>query len=163
MLKTCEYCGTVFNTEYPTKIYCRKKCADLARFERDESYYEFPHDPDAEPIFCFECANCGKKVTVYSKYDQRIKFCCGICAKKYQDTREKIRLEKRHGDNIGLSGGMSLSSLIHRESRSVDREKVIEVKICPICGKKFEVTKRHKKYCSTECSFQGEYGDKLEK
>lgn len=153
MLKTCEHCGKTFQTDYPTKSYCSSKCSELAYYERDESYYDFPHAPDAEPLFLFECANCGKTVHVYSKYDQRIRFCCGICAKKYQSVRERQRLAKqRYTSNIGMSGGMSLGSLIRREARSVDKEKVIEVKVCPVCGKKFDVDKRHKKCCSVECS-----------
>lgn len=70
--------------------------------------------------------------------------------------RARQRSAKRHGDNLGLSGGMSLGSLIRREARSVDREEVIEVRICPICGKKFDVDKKHKKYCSDECAKMGE-------
>ena len=56
---------------------------------------------------------------------------------------------------------MSFGSLIYRERRSVEREKVIEVKVCPVCGKKFEATKRNNKYCSTACSFEAEYGGKI--
>lgn len=145
-------------TDYPTKIYCSEKCAKAARFERDESYYDFPHLPDAEPIFSFQCKNCGKTVLVYSKYDQRTTFCCGICAKQYQRARERRRLAKqRYTSNIGMSGGMSLGSLIARETRSVDRaEKVIELKTCPTCGKKFEVDKNHQNFCSEICKIEHE-------
>lgn len=158
MIKTCPECGKTFATDYPSKIYCNKKCADKAAAKRDESYYDFPHAPDAEPLFSFECANCGKTVHVYSKYDQRNRFCCGICAKAYNKKRESKRLTKRHGANIGMSGGMSLGSLIRREARSADKEDGIEVRICPTCGKHFEVSKRNpnQKYCSMECRFARE-------
>lgn len=36
ILKTCPQCGKVFVTEYPTKIYCNKQCANKASYERDE-------------------------------------------------------------------------------------------------------------------------------
>jgi len=165
MEKHCAHCGKVMVTDYPTKIYCSEYCARQARFERDESYYDFPHEPDAEPLFSFQCKNCGKTVNVYSKYDQRVSFCCGICAKQFHNIREKRRLAKqRYTSNLGMSGGMSLGSLKAREARSVDRkEKVIEVKICPVCGEKFDVDQRHTKYCSFECKFQAEYGTKIRK
>lgn len=117
MLKTCEYCGKIFETDYPSKIYCDKKCASMAAFERDESYYDFPHAPDAKPIFTFQCANCGKIVNVFSKYDQRNRFCCGQCRKKFN--RLKSHNTKMRGNNIGMSGGMSLGSLIRREAKDL--------------------------------------------
>ena len=120
MLKHCEHCGKAFYTDYPTKLYCSENCAKKARFERDESYYDFPHAPDAEPLFTFQCKNCDKTVHVYSKYDQRISYCCGICAKQYQNVRERQRLAKqRYTSNIGMSGGVSLGSLIRREARDL--------------------------------------------
>lgn len=153
MKKVCEHCGKVFETSYPSKIFCNKNCAKAERFERDESFYDFPHAPDAEPLFSFQCKNCGKEVKVYSKYDQRNTFCCGICAKQFQNSVERKRLAKqRYTANIGMSGGMSLGNLIRRERRSADNEKVIVVKICPVCGKKFDVDKHHKKFCSIECA-----------
>ena len=161
MLKHCEYCGKPMETDYPNKRFCSENCSKKARFERDESYYDFPHAPDAEPIFSFQCKNCGKEVKVYSKYDQRISFCCGICAKQFKKVKERQRLADKKSSNIGMSGGMSLGSLIRRESRSVDREKVVEVRKCAVCGKKFDVTKNNKKYCSLECQAIAKYGDKL--
>lgn len=119
MQKACEYCGKVFVTEYPSKIFCDKKCAKKAALKRDESYYDFPHDPDANPIHTFKCANCGKTVNVYSKYDQRIKFCCGQCAKKFAHRQYAAQNRKRSGSNIGMSGAMSLGSLIRREARDL--------------------------------------------
>lgn len=121
MLKHCEFCGKLFQTDYTSKRFCNESCAKKARFTRDESFYDFPHAPDAEPLFSFQCKNCGKTVRVYSKYDQRISFCCGICAKKYRQARERQRLAKqRYTSNIGMSGGMSLGSLIRREAKDLD-------------------------------------------
>ena len=113
MIKTCPKCGKIFSTEYPSKIFCNKNCANKASYERDESCYEFPHEPDAEPVFTFQCANCGKTVNIYSKYDQRSRFCCGQCAKKFYKNQ---LTSKRTDGNIGMSGGMSLGSLIRREA-----------------------------------------------
>ena len=157
MIKTCPECGKLFSTDYPTKIYCNKKCADKAAAKRDESYYDFPHDPDAEPLFSFECSNCGKTVHVYSKYDQRSRFCCGKCAYAFKSGVEAMRLAKqRYTSNLGMSGGMSFGSLIKREARSADKNDGVEVRICKTCGKHFEVSKRSpdRKYCSIECEFK---------
>mgnify|MGYP002620268000 CR=1 FL=1 len=121
MEKTCPHCGKKFEAMAPTQLYCSKSCSREERYKRDDSYYDFPIAPDAEPIFSFECANCGKTVLVYSKFDQRTKFCSGICAKAYKKVSERKRLAKqRYSSNLGLSGGMSLGSLIRREARDLD-------------------------------------------
>ena len=153
MLKACAYCGKVFDTEYPGKKYCDKKCANNAAKYRDESFYVYPKESET-PLFEFDCAECGKHVSIYSRYDQRNRYCCGICAEKAKKRRAAQHRSKHRPTNIGMSGGMSLKSLIRRESRSADKEKVIELKICPVCGKKFEVTGRNKKYCSVECQLR---------
>ena len=119
MMKVCPECGKTIYTEYPSKIYCSENCARKARFSRDESYYEFPHLPTDEPLYSFQCKNCGKTVNVYSKYDQRTTFCCGICAAKWHHLRASQRLSKHRPTNLGMSGGMSLGSLIKREKRAL--------------------------------------------
>lgn len=151
MIKYCENCEREFETEYPTKLYCSKSCADLAYYKREESDYQFLPD-SSEPLFSFDCKNCGKHVDVYSKYDQRTTYCCGKCALAYARSRERRRLAKqRYTSNIGMSGGMSLGSLIRREARSVDKEETIYVNICPRCGAKFETKNAAKRYCSEHC------------
>ena len=70
MKKFCKQCGKEFLTEYPTKLYCSLKCANAAYFEREESDYKYLPET-AEPFFIFNCAECGKEVKIYSKYDQR--------------------------------------------------------------------------------------------
>lgn len=119
MLRYCEYCGMPMETAYPNKHFCSKKCADKAYYERDESFYDFLHLPDAEPLFSFQCKNCGKEVKVFSIYDQRISYCCGKCAKAYNNRQKDIRAAKPRGSNIGMSGGMSLGSLIRREAKDL--------------------------------------------
>lgn len=158
MLKRCEHCSREFETPYPSKQYCNKECSKKAYYKRDESFYEFPHLPDAELLFSFQCKNCGREVKIYSRYDQRNSFCCGICAQKYHAIQRRKRLAKqKYTSNLGMSGGMSLGRLIRREARSVDREKVILVKICPACGKKFDTTRQNAKYCSSQCRYQAYY------
>ena len=76
MKKFCKQCGKEFLTEYPTKLYCSLKCANAAYFEREESDYKYLPET-AEPFFIFNCAECGKEVKIYSKYDQRHTYCCG--------------------------------------------------------------------------------------
>ncbi len=119
MIKTCQHCHKTFVTDYTSKIYCNKRCADKAAGLRDESYYDFPHEPNQEPLFTFECAHCGKTVKVYSKYDQRTRFCCGRHAKEFQKQAAKVNQSKHRPTNNGLSGAMSLGSLIKREARNL--------------------------------------------
>ena len=144
-------------TEYPTKVYCCKACSREARYKKDSSYYDdFPQTLDAEPLLTFECANCGKTVRVYSSFDQRTRFCCGVCARQFNSRRAAQRLAKQHyTSNLGMSGGMSLGSLIRREARSVDKDDGVEIKICPTCGKHFEKHRSNQKYCSAECRYEG--------
>ena len=42
------------------------------------------------------------------------------CAVKYRNRQTALRNVKKRGDNIGLSGGMALGSLIRRERRDLD-------------------------------------------
>ena len=119
MKKFCKHCGKEFLTEYPTKFYCSLKCANAAYFEREESDYKYLPET-AEPFFIFNCAECGKEIKIYSKYDQRHTYCCGKCAKKASIRRANERNRKMRGDNLGMSTGMSLGSLIRSENRSLD-------------------------------------------
>ena len=114
MEKFCPICGKKFMTEYPSKVYCSEKCATKAYYEREESDYKYVAESE-EPLFTFECAECRKVVKIYSKYDQRHTYCCGKCAKKASVRRAKLRNQKMRGDNIGMSGGMSLNKLKWRE------------------------------------------------
>lgn len=118
MKKTCPQCGKAFGTDYPAKIYCSSKCARAARFERDESFYHYPKESEI-PLYEFDCSECGKHVEIYSRYDQRNRFCCGLCADKNKKRREAERSSKHRPTNIGMSGAMSLGSLIKREARAL--------------------------------------------
>ena len=118
MEKVCAFCGKIFSTDYESKVYCDKKCADKAALERDESFYDYPKET-AIPIRSFECALCGKTVHIYSRYDQRSRFCCGKHAKMFKSSEYRKKYSKNRGSNIGMSGGMSLGSLIRREMRDL--------------------------------------------
>lgn len=95
MKKICPQCGNEFEVQNPTKIYCSPRCRDLAMYSRDESFYTYAPER-TNPLYTFECAECGKEVKVYSRYDKRIKFCCGICADKYRRRRENERLKRKY-------------------------------------------------------------------
>ena len=66
------------------------------------------------------CPTCGKTVFIYSRTDQRSSYCCGKCAVKYRNKLSLERNIKKRGDNLGMSSGMSLQSLIRRERRDLD-------------------------------------------
>lgn len=116
--KNCPICRKNFVTEYPSKIYCSEKCAEVAYFKRDESEYKYLPD-SAEPIFTFECAECKKLVKVQSKYDQRHRYCCGKCAAKAKNRRANLKRQRLRGEN-GISRGMSLNGLIWREKFTLE-------------------------------------------
>ncbi|MBR0290104.1 MAG: hypothetical protein IJQ82_14100 [Selenomonadaceae bacterium] len=62
------------------------------------------------PDYVFHCRQCGRLVEVYGINDRRTVFCTRACERKYWRHPERHR-----SDNFGMSGGMSLSSLIRRE------------------------------------------------
>ena len=118
MKKMCSYCGNIFETEREDKIYCNKNCSRAARATHDESWYKFPKEVEL-PLRSFECAYCGKHVDVYSSLDQRHVYCCYKHYVMYKELKRQFS-KGRKGSNIGMSGGMSLGSLIRRENRDLD-------------------------------------------
>lgn len=114
----CANCGQEMGDLYPTKKFCSKNCAHQAYLKRGEDFYNYA--PEVEkPLYEFDCAECGKRVEIYSRYDQRIKYCCGLCADKAKKRRVRQRLSKHRPENIGMSGGMSLVGLKIREARDL--------------------------------------------
>ena len=118
LIKICPHCGKSFETDHGDKIYCNPNCSKSARAKRDESYYNFPRESTI-PLFSFECAYCGKHVDIYSSLDQRHVYCCYKHYVMYKELKKKFS-KGRKGSNIGMSGGMSLGSLIRRENRDLD-------------------------------------------
>lgn len=78
--------------------------------------------PGMEILREFDCKNlrCKRHVVVVEKRDKRTSFCCPQCEKQYwrDVTRHDNGIHKRGGNN-GMSGGMSLGSLIRRERRDL--------------------------------------------
>lgn len=114
----CENCGKVFQPRQRGQRFCGGKC-------RQEWYHwhskEHTED-DAKPILReFECRTCGRKVRVIDCKDKRTVYCSQQCEKKYwrDVTRHSNNAAKRGRGNIGMSGGMSLGSLIKREARDL--------------------------------------------
>lgn len=68
------------------------------------------------PLATFYCRQCKRLVEVYDKNDRRTVFCTHSCEKKYWRHPES----HRRPENLGMSGGMSLASLIRRERRDLD-------------------------------------------
>ena len=116
----CKFCKTNFEPKTKSQIFCSRKC------ERANASYNYANrdEPNitatTRPIAEFTCKNCGKSVFIYSRSDQRSTYCCGKCAVKYKNKLAKERRIKKRGDNLGISSGMSLSSLIRRERRNRD-------------------------------------------
>lgn len=73
--------------------------------------------PYEQPIDSFTCRHCGKTVDIYDRFDKRTVYCSRACERKFW--REQSKRKNRNG-NIGLSGGMSLQSLIRRERRDLE-------------------------------------------
>ena len=111
----CRQCGKEFEPDNPARKFCSVKCCQQNRNRRQRTG-EPP--PRGEP-FEFICAHCGKHVENDGYHDKRFIYCSRRCHDRAKEQRKASR--KRHrGDNLGMSGGMSLRSLIRRERRSLD-------------------------------------------
>lgn len=83
---TCKNCGNEFRQETPHHIFCSQKCRN--------AYCKKNHTNARDVIesFTFQCAHCGKEVTVNpAAGDRRYKYCSEICflAEKQQRKRER--------------------------------------------------------------------------
>lgn len=116
----CPVCNKSFEPRAINQIYCSHEHKELAQRQRYMQRDEPPVPINATPIDEFICKNCGKTVFVYDRSDQRSSYCCGKCAVKYRNKLTKERATKKRGDNLGMSSGMCLGSLIRRERRSLD-------------------------------------------
>lgn len=152
MEKRCAVCGAVFEGGARSQ-YCSSSCEHKAYYERGIEYYEPLQLTDLPVLYSFECASCGRQVNIYSALDRRVKYCCGKCAAKAAEYHKRINLAKsRYNHNLGMSGGMSMGTLIRREYKSAARERVQIVKTCPVCGCKFRAWREDKVCCSAGCS-----------
>ena len=91
MSKICPECGKSF---VGSTKYCSYRCCK--RHNRKAKEIKHPDPPK----------------------DKRTVFCCSICEKKYWKHNTSKSNKHRKGE-IGMSGGMSLGSLIRREKRDL--------------------------------------------
>lgn len=114
MRKICanSKCKKTFKPKTLRQKYCSEKCRKYV-----SRHSEPIHEDNGIPIKEFECKECGGRVVIKSEKDRRSVFCCVAHERKYW--RHPERYSHRETSNRGLSGGMSLSSLIRRERRDL--------------------------------------------
>lgn len=121
-LKKCANpeCGKLFLPHRPRSRYCSFRCCKRAGRLRYRKFNGIFHKaPGEEDVVLreFYCKQCSRLVQVCEETDKRTCFCCPECERKYWKHPEMDR--HRRGGNRGLSGGMSLGSLIRREARNL--------------------------------------------
>lgn len=112
----CAVCGMPFLPVTANAKYCSHKCAKRADRKRQTSPHRTPVEGDII-LREFYCSWCGHLVEVVEETDKRTVFCCCECERKYWKRPPERR--RGSGNNRGLSGGMSLGSLIRREKRNL--------------------------------------------
>ena len=118
--KICQICGSAFKTKSKRAKCCSPQCNRKAYYST-QAHQQKPPTPDAKPIRSFTCRVCGRQIYVYEKKDQRHVYCSGVCFAKWKNelkAQKANRKGKRRGE-LGVSGGMSLGSLIKREARDL--------------------------------------------
>ena len=115
--KTCAECGKEFRSELPFQNFCSPKCTRNYYHKHGKEHIE----PQGEETILrtFVCRQCRRNVYVVSKTDRRSVFFCQACEKKYWRDLTKCKSRGR-SSNQGMSGGMSLGSLIKRERRDLN-------------------------------------------
>lgn len=116
MIKKCEYCGAHFFAKRSHAKYCSAHCLKKAYCEREAKREERPAN---QAIRSFTCAHCGRQVYIFDKADARYVYCSGVCYLKAKERRKAAKRQRVRG-NLGMSGGMSLGSLIRRGARDLD-------------------------------------------
>ena len=148
----CAQCGKEFTSERPFQICCSNKCS--RKYSHNHGRFrEGPREGDVI-LRSFTCRQCGREVHVTSKADQRTVFCCQPCEKKYWRDVTKHKSRGR-SSNQGMSGGMSLGSLIRREHKIDSQTGILYSFECKYCGKTVDVTsrddRRYKFCCASHC------------
>ena len=116
MSKICPECGKSFVGSASQK-YCSYRCCKKHNRKAEENKH--PDPPKGMAIIrAFPCKECGHEVLVWEGTDKRTVFCCSLCEKKYWKHNTSKSNKHRKGE-IGMSGGMSLGSLIRREKRDL--------------------------------------------
>ena len=111
----CPVCNKNFEPRRRSQIYCSRKCCKTAYYNRECSRDEMP---DQNALRYFFCEECGRGVNIYNN-DRRQYFCCGKCYLENKERRKRERRRRLRSDNLGMSSGMSLSSLIRRERQDL--------------------------------------------
>lgn len=112
----CLFCGktAVFGNQ-PHIAFCSDECANA--WKKKITKVPIDNILKGDLIRQFPCRVCGKQVRVFDTRDHRTTFCSESCRNKWfriESARQKGK--GRRGDNLGMSGGMSLGSLIRREA-----------------------------------------------
>ena len=116
----CPVCGKFVEFgKHPHIAFCSDECArQWAKVRCEELKNKLLQS--GHIIREFSCRECGKDVRITDTQDNRTVFCSMACLNKYWDKVKAGRKGKgRRGDNLGMSGGMSLGSLIRREARDL--------------------------------------------
>ncbi|MBO6303932.1 MAG: hypothetical protein J6M62_02505 [Selenomonadaceae bacterium] len=114
----CKNCGKEIHRHKAHK-FCSLMC--YKAYRRNHGATHTPPPINSEILRVFECRCCGKKVYVWEKKDKRTVFCCQPCERKYwRDVTRHDNANHKRGGNQGMSGGMSLNSLIRRELRDLE-------------------------------------------
>lgn len=115
--RRCACCHAVLPADaHPSRKYCSSYCSNKAKRAREEAA-TVVHREAAEldhVLREFVCRNCGRYVYVVDEHDKRTVFCQRACEKKWWRDATRHNDHGR-GGNLGMSGGMSLASLIRRE------------------------------------------------
>lgn len=99
-------CQKLFTPKRGQK-YCSRSCRRY--YYR---HYELKRACVGPPLYDFICKKCGKHVYVY-KGDKRTDFCNPYCEHLFYKHKKHVPT------NNGMSGPMSLGSLIRREARDL--------------------------------------------
>lgn len=111
----CACCGKNFEPTFPYQKYCSRKCRNTLN---NLHYRRNVPLPPRVP-FEFVCAHCGKTVIVAAHGDKRFKYCSLRCCNRHNEKLKEERRKRLRGNN-GMSGGMSLRTLIRRERRDLE-------------------------------------------
>ena len=152
--RVCQYCGKEFEAHDIRKVYCSKKCKDVAIRLRKG----IKCNPNAEPFHKI-CTECGKP---FDTYREATVTCSTECAKerrrshRYYDKRHeqswdeyvakvKAEAEARNEEKILIKSRIDLIRHLNAYAN------LKATKICACCGKEFHNEYPNVKYCSDKC------------
>lgn len=113
----CPVCNKTFIPKRKSQKYCSSACRRY-REKHIEVVREEPK-PGVPIIREFRCRQCMKLIQIADPADKRHVFCSVACEREYW-RHSYYRKDHGRGGNLGMSGGMSIGSLIRRERRDLD-------------------------------------------